>query len=124
MNRKQHRRRSSGAVNLEGLMPESWCCIDCSINTAPGMPTRATVEQAMKASCLRSDPETMASIRFDDNTEVFIVRDSVWKKAGVEPWGGCLCIGCLERRIGRRLTPKDFRRNQILSTRYRVCRDC
>jgi len=24
--------------------------------------------------------------------------------------GGCLCIGCLERRLGRRLTPKDFSR--------------
>jgi hypothetical protein len=24
-------------------------------------------------------------------------------------WGeGCLCIGCLEKRIGRRLKPKDF----------------
>jgi len=26
------------------------------------------------------------------------------------PMGGCLCIGCLERRLGRRLTPKDFSR--------------
>ena len=23
---------------------------------------------------------------------------------------GCLCIGCLEKRIGRRLKPKDFLR--------------
>jgi hypothetical protein len=22
--------------------------------------------------------------------------------------GGCLCIGCLEKRIGRRMTPADF----------------
>jgi hypothetical protein len=36
------------------------------------------------------------------------VRDHVWKKAGMEPFGGCLCIGCLERRLGRKLKPKDF----------------
>jgi hypothetical protein len=29
----------------------------------------------------------------------------------MEPYGGCLCIGCLERRIGRKLKPKDFERN-------------
>ncbi len=23
-------------------------------------------------------------------------------------YSGCLCIGCLEKRIGRRLTPEDF----------------
>jgi hypothetical protein len=26
----------------------------------------------------------------------------------MEPWDGCLCVGCLEKRIGRRLTPDDF----------------
>jgi hypothetical protein len=29
----------------------------------------------------------------------------------MEPMGGCLCIGCLERRLGHRLKPKDFPRN-------------
>jgi len=29
----------------------------------------------------------------------------------MEGWGGCLCIGCLEKRIGRRLKPKDFLRD-------------
>src|SRR5215831_16015926 len=24
--------------------------------------------------------------------------------------GGCVCIGCLEKRLGRKLTPKDFPR--------------
>ena len=28
--------------------------------------------------------------------------------AGMEPYGGCLCIGCLEKRIGRVLAPRDF----------------
>jgi hypothetical protein len=26
----------------------------------------------------------------------------------MRPWSGCLCIGCLERRIGRKLLPRDF----------------
>jgi hypothetical protein len=46
-----------------------------------------------------------------NDSELYIVRDSVWKAAGMEPWGGCLCIPCLERRIGRRLKPKDFPRH-------------
>ena len=40
--------------------------------------------------------------------EWYMVRDSVWKAAGIEAMGGCLCIGCLEERLGRRLTPEDF----------------
>ena len=38
-------------------------------------------------------------------------RNTVWKAAGMEPMGGCLCVGCLEKRLGRRLRPKDFTRH-------------
>ena len=41
-------------------------------------------------------------------SEVYMVCDHVWQKAGLADWGGCLCIGCLEKRIGRRLIPDDF----------------
>jgi hypothetical protein len=34
----------------------------------------------------------------------------------MEPWGGCLCIGCLEKRLGRKLKPKDFLRVHELNT--------
>ena len=37
--------------------------------------------------------------------ESYMVRDDVWPLAY---HGGRLCVGCLERRIGRRLTPADF----------------
>jgi hypothetical protein len=39
-----------------------------------------------------------------------MVHDQVWAKAGMTKGerGGYLCIGCLEKRLGRRLTPKDF----------------
>lgn len=38
----------------------------------------------------------------------YMVLDDVWKAAGMSPDGGYLCVLCLERRIGRRLTPDDF----------------
>lgn len=40
--------------------------------------------------------------------EWYMVNDSVWKAAGMKAIGGCLCIGCLEERLGRTLTSDDF----------------
>jgi hypothetical protein len=37
--------------------------------------------------------------------ERYMVRDEVWP---IHHDGGLQCIGCLEARIGRRLTPEDF----------------
>jgi hypothetical protein len=37
--------------------------------------------------------------------ERFMVRDEAWP---IRPDGGVLCVGCLEARLGRRLTPEDF----------------
>jgi hypothetical protein len=39
-------------------------------------------------------------------SEWYMVHEEVWQYAGMPP--GYLCIGCLEERIGRRLTPLDF----------------
>ena len=44
----------------------------------------------------------------DERAEVYTVEPKVWEAAGMELMGGCLCIGCLEKRIGRTLTAKDF----------------
>ena len=38
--------------------------------------------------------------------EWYIVHDHVWQAAGAG--NGYLCIGCLERRLDRRLVPQDF----------------
>jgi hypothetical protein len=51
----------------------------------------------------RTDTVTRA-----DLGEVYMVHNELWARAGMEPNGGFLCIGCLERRLGRRLTPDDF----------------
>jgi hypothetical protein len=44
--------------------------------------------------------------------EVYIVRDDVWERAWRDrrrcPLQEILCIGCLEKRIGRTLTKHDF----------------
>jgi hypothetical protein len=53
--------------------------------------------------------------------EHYLVRDDVWQQAGMPPGtadsdhdlavvggGGCLCVGCIEKRLGRLLTIDDF----------------
>jgi hypothetical protein len=89
--------------------PVSWCCVDCGTNTAPGYPTSAEVWAAY--SDPNRDPEIVCEIRIDDQCEIYTVRSAIWAKAGMEPFGGCLCVGCIEKRLGRRLKPKDFDRS-------------
>jgi hypothetical protein len=53
--------------------------------------------------------------------EQFIVNDNIWIAAGMTPGkvdpktyeligGGFLCVGCIEIRLGRRLTVGDFKK--------------
>jgi hypothetical protein len=81
-------------------VPDSWECVDCGTDTAPGFPTAArTVEEISR------NPSWIWSFIYTERCEVYCVRPTVWAKASAK---GCLCIGCLEERIGRRLRPKDF----------------
>jgi hypothetical protein len=41
-----------------------------------------------------------------DYDEFYMVRDDIWKACGAGK--GLLCIGCLEKRIGRQLNQQDF----------------
>ena len=95
---------------LKGTTPESWCCVDCSINTWPGFPTRIEQERVFAPNILRAE-EPSIPLTVDENCEAYAVKNSVWAAADMEPHGGCLCIGCLEKRLGRRLRPKDFSRH-------------
>jgi hypothetical protein len=101
---RSHYAESSG-------MPENWACVDCGINTAPGIPSRERVEKTLAADW--SNKGIKATIC--ENSEVYTVKTPVWKAANLEDWGGCLCIGCLEKRSGRILTPKDFDRKHPFS---------
>lgn len=88
--------------DLRELAPESWHCVDCGVNTAPGMSTRAELETAFAAG-----KESVDQV-IDKKSEVYTVAKEIWKAARMEEFGGCLCIGCLEKRLGRKLLPKDF----------------
>src|SRR5262245_20873176 len=102
--------------DFEGHVPECWCCVDCGMNTAPGFLNRAAMEKVPKALGEKWDTEKEGITQtMDADTEVFHVRDAVWKEAGMAPWGGCLCIRCLEKRLGRRLRPKDFPREDVFN---------
>jgi hypothetical protein len=83
---------------------ESWLCVDCGMNTHPGCPDgpRIRIDIALYGK---------SAFRFDRETEVYTVRNSIWKEARMAGWGGCLCVGCIERRLGRQLRPKDFHKH-------------
>jgi hypothetical protein len=99
-----HRLDVKDPTNLVGLVSESHVCIDCGFNTAPRVLNRRELEKAYEAS-------DRVEQWVDERSELFIVYDAVWKAAGMEPYGGCLCVGCLEQRLGRALEPKDFDHN-------------
>ena len=88
---------------LSGHYPKSSSRVDCGRDTAPGLPGRAEL-----AELVATRPDVKMAI--DDRAEIYAVRKAVWTAAGMKTYGGCLCIGCLERRLGRRLGPKDFPR--------------
>jgi hypothetical protein len=98
-------------ADMRGLIPESWACIDCGINTAPGLVNRRQAEQAFAADWENRGVDQTV----DEWSEVYCVKPAIWKVAGMEGYGGCLCIGCLEIRIVRPLVPKDFKRNHPLN---------
>jgi hypothetical protein len=37
-------------MGFKGKVPESWLCVDCRINTAPGMLGRAALEWALEVA--------------------------------------------------------------------------
>jgi hypothetical protein len=79
-------------LDLKGVMPESWCCVDCGINTAPGFKNRAQAEQAFAVDWNNQG----FTQKVNEFTEVYTIKAKVWQAAGMDPMGGCLCIGCRE----------------------------
>ena len=108
--------------DLRGLIPESHNCIDCGYNTQPGCSNRAECEQMIREQKARGIKNWSLPMSLTANDETYIVHRHVWKRAGMEPgtrnfsgkpgmkgdYSGCLCIGCLEMRLGRKLQPFDF----------------
>jgi hypothetical protein len=76
---------------------ESWICVNCGVNTAPGLPDGPTLR---KNPALLAKNEVLTD--FDkNNSEIYMVRKAVWEKAGMEPFGGC--------------QPKDFEHDHIFN---------
>jgi hypothetical protein len=109
MTKKRHRRQHRHVIEVDPAAgtPKSWNCVDCGMNTAPGVLNCTELQWAIKKLGRRWERIPIISL-YGPKSEVYQVRKSVWKKARMAPTGGCLCIGCLEKRIGRRLKPKDF----------------
>jgi hypothetical protein len=92
------------------VIPESWHCIDCGVNTAPGLLNRAEAEKAFAA-----DDNCRIEQTIDDKSEIYCVRKEVWAETRLDCYGGCLCIRCLESRLGRLLEPRDFQPDHRLN---------
>jgi hypothetical protein len=102
--------------DLRGKTPESCRCIDCGINTWPGHLDRIEQERILNThSVLHVANEPSVKSTITDACEIYTVRDKVWKAAGMTGYSGCLCIGCLEKRLGRRLEPRDFPRHDAFN---------
>lgn len=65
-----------------------------------------------------------------DKWQWYMVTDDVWRKTGLAPNGGALCLRCIERRLGYTLCRTDFSDawiNHLTQNtpelRERMCRD-
>jgi len=67
----------SDKFDLRGTTPESWACIDCGINTAPGMPSRVELERRYKTAVaiekLSGEAPPLYNFTFDEHCEVLLV---------------------------------------------------
>ena len=65
-------------------------CADCGVDTAP----------------CSARPGCRHAGRWED----YMIHGELWATTGIGPGmgDGRLCIGCLETRLGRQLTPADF----------------
>ena len=95
--------------DLYGIIPDNYICVDCGMDTWPGHPTRAEVEQSMRDAKAAGKKWRGTQFTFTSETEAYYVRPHVWETSGLGGfWNGVLCIGCLEGRLGRTLQPFDF----------------
>jgi hypothetical protein len=94
---------------MSGKITESWDCIDCGRDTAPHAPDGPE----LRAIYDRIGPYADYEVTVDSRAELYTVKDHVWRASKAN--GGCLCIGCLEQRLGRELTPEDFDPDDILN---------
>jgi hypothetical protein len=88
-------------IRIGCSMPDTWNCVDCGESTAPGFAGAKDILEAVNAG-------RGAKIKVDKRSEVYYATDSVWRAARMGGHDGCLCVGCLEGRLGRTLNREDF----------------
>ena len=91
---------------IDSGFPVTWACVDCGVDTAPGV---LSAQEVLTAFQNGKDAE----MHVTSACEIYAVRKAIWAKAGKPD--GCLCVGCLEKRLGRMLRPKDFDRGNSLN---------
>ncbi len=67
-------------ISTKGKVSESWLCVDCGVNTGPGIKTRKEMDVAMTIH-----GEVIQTLTPDQ--EIYLVTDEVWKATGLEGWG-------------------------------------
>ena len=84
--------------DLQGRMPDSWACFDCVINTAPGLLNREQMEQALA----RDWADEGVNQTVDELSEVYTVKDKVWKAACMEAMAAvCASVALKSGSVGR-----------------------
>ena len=78
---------------------------ECAIATQKAIDGPSKIEKQPGGVCKDCGANTSSFVR-GERSEYYMVYNVLWKKAGMEE--GFLCIGCLEKRLGRQLGPKDF----------------
>jgi hypothetical protein len=69
---------------------------------------KAEAKRAQRECCVGCHRDTGYSRARGGLDEWYMVHNELWAAAGMTPDGGCLCIECLERRLGRQLNRDDF----------------
>ena len=77
--------------NLKGVVPESWLCVDCGADTAPGLPNRVEMDNAIEKAKAAGDRRQARDIVDDISDEFMRALDPVRRFT----WSG--------GRFGRRL---------------------
>jgi hypothetical protein len=66
-------------LRFVGVIPDSYICVDCGVDTWPGHTTTAEVEQSMRAAKAAGKEWRGAKLTFTLETEVYYVHPHVWK---------------------------------------------
>jgi hypothetical protein len=100
---------------LTGRMSEHYLCIDCGHNTHPGAATKREVAEALWR-------DRQNGVEWQDTVPMAQTLRNTWcaiKYGQMRAWSlgaGASASVCLEKRLGRRLRPKDFQHRHPFNT--------